>query len=185
VVLGGGDTAMDCNRTSIRQGAASVTCAYRRDEANMPGSKRKWPTPRKRACSSCGTASRSLWWATARSRHQAGDHRTGCPRCTRPPHPGGGGRLRGNRSLRPRPDRLRLRPTRNPGSPNSASPPTRAPRRGERREARLPDRQPKVFAAATWCAAPTWWVTAVYEGDKPPRHAGVQWGSGKQALPRL
>ena len=41
VVLGGGDTAMDCNRTSIRQKAASVTCAYRRDEANMPGSKRE------------------------------------------------------------------------------------------------------------------------------------------------
>ena len=38
VVLGGGDTAMDCNRTAIRQGAASVTCIYRRDEANMPGS---------------------------------------------------------------------------------------------------------------------------------------------------
>lgn len=41
VVLGGGDTAMDCNRTSIRQGAASVTCAYRRDEDNMPGSRRE------------------------------------------------------------------------------------------------------------------------------------------------
>ncbi len=41
VVLGGGDTAMDCNRTSIRQGAKAVTCAYRRDEANMPGSKRE------------------------------------------------------------------------------------------------------------------------------------------------
>lgn len=41
VVLGGGDTAMDCNRTSIRQGASSVTCAYRRDEENMPGSKRE------------------------------------------------------------------------------------------------------------------------------------------------
>ena len=41
VVLGGGDTAMDCNRTSIRQGADSVTCAYRRDEANMPGSRRE------------------------------------------------------------------------------------------------------------------------------------------------
>lgn len=41
VVLGGGDTAMDCNRTSIRQGAASVSCAYRRDEKNMPGSKRE------------------------------------------------------------------------------------------------------------------------------------------------
>ncbi|HEY9034696.1 MAG TPA: FAD-dependent oxidoreductase [Pseudomonadales bacterium] len=41
VVLGGGDTAMDCNRTAIRQGAQSVTCAYRRDEANMPGSARE------------------------------------------------------------------------------------------------------------------------------------------------
>ena len=41
VVLGGGDTAMDCNRTSIRQGAASVTCAYRRNEQNMPGSRRE------------------------------------------------------------------------------------------------------------------------------------------------
>src|SRR5690606_35855958 len=41
VVLGGGDTAMDCNRTAIRQQAASVTCAYRRDEANMPGSRRE------------------------------------------------------------------------------------------------------------------------------------------------
>ena len=41
VVLGGGDTGMDCNRTAIRQGAASVTCAYRRDEVNMPGSKRE------------------------------------------------------------------------------------------------------------------------------------------------
>lgn len=41
VVLGGGDTAMDCNRTSIRQSAASVACAYRRDEENMPGSRRE------------------------------------------------------------------------------------------------------------------------------------------------
>lgn len=41
VVLGGGDTAMDCNRSATRQGAASVTCAYRRDEANMPGSRRE------------------------------------------------------------------------------------------------------------------------------------------------
>jgi len=41
VVLGGGDTAMDCNRTSIRQRAASVSCAYRRDEENMPGSRRE------------------------------------------------------------------------------------------------------------------------------------------------
>ena len=41
VVLGGGDTTMDCLRTSIRQGAKSVTCAYRRDEESMPGSRRE------------------------------------------------------------------------------------------------------------------------------------------------
>ena len=41
VVLGGGDTAMDCVRTSIRQQASSVICAYRRDELNMPGSRRE------------------------------------------------------------------------------------------------------------------------------------------------
>jgi glutamate synthase (NADPH/NADH) small chain len=42
VVLGGGDTGMDCNRTAIRQGAASVTCTYRRDVENMPGSRRDY-----------------------------------------------------------------------------------------------------------------------------------------------
>ena len=41
IVLGGGDTAMDCVRSSVRQGATEVTCAYRRDEANMPGSPRE------------------------------------------------------------------------------------------------------------------------------------------------
>ena len=41
VILGGGDTAMDCNRTAIRQGAKSVKCLYRRDEENMPGSRRE------------------------------------------------------------------------------------------------------------------------------------------------
>jgi len=40
-VLGGGDTAMDCVRTAIRQGATSVRCIYRRDEVNMPGSRRE------------------------------------------------------------------------------------------------------------------------------------------------
>ena len=41
VVIGGGDTAMDCVRTAVRQGAKSVTCLYRRDRANMPGSARE------------------------------------------------------------------------------------------------------------------------------------------------
>jgi glutamate synthase (NADPH/NADH) small chain len=42
VVLGGGDTGMDCIRTAIRQGAESVSCTYRRDEKNMPGSRRDY-----------------------------------------------------------------------------------------------------------------------------------------------
>jgi glutamate synthase (NADPH) small chain len=46
VVLGGGDTAMDCNRTALRQGAESVTCTYRRDEDNMPGSRRDYRNSR-------------------------------------------------------------------------------------------------------------------------------------------
>ncbi|PSW04243.1 FAD-dependent oxidoreductase [Photobacterium lipolyticum] len=46
VVLGGGDTAMDCVRTSIRQNAKEVICAYRRDAANMPGSKREFKNAR-------------------------------------------------------------------------------------------------------------------------------------------
>ncbi|MBT6209745.1 MAG: FAD-dependent oxidoreductase [Woeseia sp.] len=42
IVLGGGDTGMDCVRTAIRQGATSVHCVYRRDEENMPGSRREF-----------------------------------------------------------------------------------------------------------------------------------------------
>ena len=41
MVIGGGDTAMDCVRTAVRQGATKVTCLYRRDRANMPGSQRE------------------------------------------------------------------------------------------------------------------------------------------------
>ena len=42
VIIGGGDTAMDCLRTAIRDGAAGVFCLYRRDEANMPGSRKEF-----------------------------------------------------------------------------------------------------------------------------------------------
>ncbi|MDT8441791.1 MAG: glutamate synthase subunit beta [Desulfuromonadales bacterium] len=42
VVVGGGDTAMDCVRTAVREGAESVTCLYRRDERNMPGSRKEF-----------------------------------------------------------------------------------------------------------------------------------------------
>lgn len=59
VVLGGGDTAMDCVRTSVRHGATHVTCAYRRDEVNMPGSKREVKMRAKRAWNFCSTCNRS------------------------------------------------------------------------------------------------------------------------------
>ena len=52
VVLGGGDTAMDCVRTSIRQGATLVTCAYRRDESNMLGRAARWKMLKKKVVSS-------------------------------------------------------------------------------------------------------------------------------------
>jgi len=59
VVLRGGDTATDCNRTAMRQGALSVSCVYRRDEANMPGSRREVANSKEEGWSSSGTASPS------------------------------------------------------------------------------------------------------------------------------
>lgn len=53
VVLGGGDTAMDCLRTAVRRGAASVTCAYRRDELSMPGSKKEVVNAREEGVAFC------------------------------------------------------------------------------------------------------------------------------------
>ncbi|MCC7200738.1 MAG: glutamate synthase subunit beta [Gammaproteobacteria bacterium] len=50
VVLGGGDTGMDCIRTALRQGAESVTCTYRRDEENMPGSRRDYKNSKEEGC---------------------------------------------------------------------------------------------------------------------------------------
>jgi len=45
-VIGGGDTAMDCVRTAVREGAETVTCLYRRDEINMPGSRKEFNNAR-------------------------------------------------------------------------------------------------------------------------------------------
>ena len=50
VVLGGGDTAMDCVRTALRQDAANVICAYRRDETNMPGSHKEVKNAKEISC---------------------------------------------------------------------------------------------------------------------------------------
>lgn len=75
VVLGGGDTGMDCVRSAIRLGATKVTCIYRRDEANMPGSAREVANAREEGCAFCLIVSHcrfnpvptnkplvSLWW---------------------------------------------------------------------------------------------------------------------------
>ena len=76
VVVGGGDTAMDCVRTAVRQGAKAVRCLYRRDRANMPGSHARGRTmPRRRASSSCGSRHRRPSRAMGGSRRCA---RTGC-----------------------------------------------------------------------------------------------------------
>ena len=52
VVIGGGDTASDCLRTAIRQGAEEVTCLYRRTEEQMPGGAKTAPWPNRKARSS-------------------------------------------------------------------------------------------------------------------------------------
>lgn len=55
-VLGGGDTAMDCVRTALRQGAKKVTCVYRRDENNMPGSKKEVQNAKEEGAEFCFNA---------------------------------------------------------------------------------------------------------------------------------
>ena len=109
VVLGGGDTAMDCVRTSVRQGAASVTCAYRRDEANMPGSMREVDNAKEEGV-------RFLWnrqpvEIMGRRRVEGVKLISDPPRRAgraRPAPPGAGARHRGGAAGRPGHHRLRL-----------------------------------------------------------------------------
>jgi glutamate synthase (NADPH/NADH) small chain len=75
VVIGGGDTAMDCVRTAVRQGAKSVTCMYRRDKANMPGSMREVANAEEEGVV-------FEWLAAPRSVLGDADHATGV-RCAR------------------------------------------------------------------------------------------------------
>ncbi|MGM0585375.1 MAG: NAD(P)-dependent oxidoreductase [Pseudomonadota bacterium] len=69
VVIGGGDTAMDCVRTAIRQGAKSVKCLYRRDRANMPGSQREVANAEEEGV--------EFVWLTAPKAFEGDDHVTG------------------------------------------------------------------------------------------------------------
>ena len=87
VVIGGGDTAMDCVRTAVRQGATSVNCLYRRDRANMPGSHARGEERRGR-----GRASSTGWPRPRRfvgegavQRRARAAHASRPARCDRPP----------------------------------------------------------------------------------------------------
>jgi glutamate synthase (NADPH/NADH) small chain len=62
VVIGGGDTAMDCVRTSVRQKAKSVKCLYRRDRENMPGSAREVGNARRRSRICLVNKSKKFYW---------------------------------------------------------------------------------------------------------------------------
>jgi len=66
VVIGGGDTAMDCVRTAVRQGAKKVICLYRRDEENMPGSRKELQNAREEGVE-------FFWLAAPKAIHGAGD----------------------------------------------------------------------------------------------------------------
>ena len=68
VVLGGGDTAMDCLRTAVRCGARETICAYRRDLANMPGSRREYANAVEEGARFCSSPTRSRSSTMARSR---------------------------------------------------------------------------------------------------------------------
>jgi glutamate synthase (NADPH) small chain len=86
VVIGGGDTAMDCVRTAVRQGAKSVKCLYRRDRANMPGSQREVANAEEEGV--------EFVWLSAPKGFE-GERRwmaSSCRRCVwaRPMRPGGG-----------------------------------------------------------------------------------------------
>ena len=102
VVLGGGDTAMDCVRTSVRQGAKHVTCAYRRDEENMPGSRREVKNAREEGVEfkfNVQPLGRSEWQRQSQ-RRKNGAHRNGRTGCQRPSPRGDCGRFRTYRSGR-------------------------------------------------------------------------------------
>jgi glutamate synthase (NADPH) small chain len=70
VVLGGGDTGMDCVRTAVRQGASHVICAYRRDERTCRARAARCATRARKASSSCSTCSRSRSWAASADRRE-------------------------------------------------------------------------------------------------------------------
>ena len=109
VVLGGGDTGMDCNRTAIRQGASSVTCTYRRDEDNMPGSRRDYKNSKEEGVTflvqQAAHRNRRLRPGAGR---EAGRDPLGAPGTARAPHPGSRSGHRRDHRRRCRDHRVRI-----------------------------------------------------------------------------
>ena len=90
VVIGGGDTAMDCVRTAVRQGARTVKCLYRRDRANMPGSQREVGYAEEEGVEFVYLAQPEAFTVSPGGRRQAdrragAAHPSGPGRCDRPP----------------------------------------------------------------------------------------------------
>ena len=121
VVVGGGDTAMDCVRTAVRQGAAAVTCLYRRDRANMPGSMRR----ALRMAGRAGGLRRQGWPRRGGTRHA---HASRPARRDRAPAGGADPGQRVRAALRPRHQGARLRPRGHAGHVRRAGPGGDAPR---------------------------------------------------------
>ncbi len=87
VVIGGGDTAMDCVRTAIRQGADSVKCLYRRDRANMPGSQREVQNAEEEGVEFVWLAAPKGFDGRSGHRRDRAEDAAGRARCHRPASP--------------------------------------------------------------------------------------------------
>ena len=168
VVLGGGDTGMDCNRTAIRQGASSVTCTYRRDEDNMPGSRRDYKNSKEEGVTfpvqQAADRNRRL---RSRAGREAGGDPPGAAGAARPARAGSGAGDGRNHRRRCRDRRVRL-PAESPrlvleasGSHLHANGRVRVSR-----GAALPFQttNPKVFAGGDMVRGSDLVVTAVFEG---------------------
>ena len=160
VVLGGGDTAMDCNRTAMRQGAESVTCTYRRDERNMPGSRRDYRNSREEGVEFLFNRQPIEIVGSERVEgREAREHAARRARCARPARAAAGAGLRADRAGGCGHHRLRLPAESARLVRRARDPPARQRPRARLggRGAAVSDHQPaRCSPAGTWCAARIW-----------------------------
>ena len=173
VVLGGGDTGMDCNRTAIRQGAESVTCTYRRDEHNMPGSRRDYKNSKEEGVEFLFNRQPIEIVGSERGRRrEARRDAARRARCARPPRSGADPGLGAGRAGGRRDHRLRLSAeSAGSGSTSTTSACTPTAACASRRRASTPFQttNPKVFAGGDMVRGSDLVVTAVFEGREAAR----------------